>query len=119
MMASRERTAARMFASGPAAEIQRLSCRGFLRLKGFTGTGLAQPKGGAFIKTRRSGSRTVPKGSIWAIGLRVTRPMLRAVSSPNFEAAQPCAASWMVMAKRRTNRLITSVMMFISNQTYL
>src|SRR4030042_4169952 len=72
MMASREKTAARLFAIGPAAEIQRLSRRGFLRLKGLTGTGLAQPKGGAFIMTRSRGRRPVPQGARWAIGLRGT-----------------------------------------------
>src|SRR4030043_2269095 len=98
-MASRGKTAARMFAIGPAADIQRLSRRGFFRLKGLTGTGLAQPKGGAFIMTRRSGNKIVPNGPTWGIGVRVTRPKFRAVSSPNFEAAQPWAASWVEMAK--------------------
>ena len=40
----------------------------------------------------------VPKRSICLIGLNVTRPSLRAVSSPNFSAIQPCAASCSVMA---------------------
>jgi hypothetical protein len=45
-----------------------------------------------------AGSRMVPKGSTCRIGLKVTRPRLLAVSSPSFQAAQPWAASWKVIA---------------------
>ena len=40
-----------------------------------TGTGLAQPnRNGARIKSNMAGSSTVPKGSTWRSGLKLTRP---------------------------------------------
>ena len=67
---------------GPAAEINRLSRLGFLKLKGFTGTGFAQPKGGAPMMIRITGSRMVPTGSMWAMGFKVILPKAWAVGSP-------------------------------------
>src|SRR5690606_18704295 len=59
-----------------------------------TGTGLAhanqtEPE----VITWSTGSRTVPTGSMWGIGLRVSRPRRAAVSSPRALAEAACAHS--------------------------
>src|SRR4051794_24629877 len=41
---------------------------------------------------------TVPTGSTWRIGLRLRRPLRRAVGSPNAFATQPWATSWKTIA---------------------
>src|SRR3954453_17604391 len=65
------------------------------------GTGVAQPnRKGALNRSRRVGTRTVPNGSTCLSGLSVTRPSRKAVSSPSFQAAYACAASWNVIATR-------------------
>ena len=40
----------------------------------------------------------VPKGSMCRAGLKLSLPARRAVSSPSFQAIQPCAASCRVIA---------------------
>ena len=45
-----------------------------------------------------SGNATVPMGSTCRTGLRLSRPFLRAVGSPNAFATQPCEISWSTMA---------------------
>ena len=58
-------------------------------------------------------------GSMWAMGLSETRPSSWAVGSPIRFAAQPWDASWMVMAKSRTNRLMTIDRTSMVNRRYL
>ena len=58
----------------------------FLKLSGFTGTGLAQPNLINIIITK-------PIGSKWAKGLRVYRPANFGVSSPHLTAANAWANS--------------------------
>ena len=58
--------------AGPAIATFIMSIRGFEKLAGFTGTGLAQPKPTNNIIND-------PIGSKCAIGLRVKRPFLAAV----------------------------------------
>ena len=48
------------------------------------------------------GMSTVPMGSMWTSGLRLTRPGSRAVSSPMREAIQAWADSWKERLKSRT-----------------
>jgi hypothetical protein len=79
---------------GPAQEIKAVSRRGLRRLKGSMGTGFPQPK-------RKKRSIKVPIGSRWAKGLRVNRPLNRAVGSPNRSAIQAWANSWIVTAVKR------------------
>lgn len=45
-------------------------------------------------RSRPSGNRTVPMGSICAKGLSVRRPAARGVGSPRRSAARACAYSW-------------------------
>ncbi len=82
-------------ARGPLSDIRMMSDLGFLKYRGLTGTGFAQPK----LKRKR---HTAPSGSMCLSGLRVSRPMALAVGSPREKAAFPWAYSWTVMAKRRT-----------------
>jgi hypothetical protein len=53
-----------------------------------TGTGLAKPNTNcpAVRKYSSSGTATVPIGSIWRIGFRLTRPSSQAVLSPKYLA---------------------------------
>ncbi len=63
---------------------------------GLTGTGFAQPK--------PENRRTIdPTGSRWAKGLRVRRPLILGVLSPNWVAVQAWANSWIVKANTRTS----------------
>jgi len=82
-MASKAIKAAKKLDAGPAADMSMLSRLGFLKLAGLTGTGLAQPKGGAPMMMRMAGIRTVPMGSICGAGFKVILPMIWAVGSPN------------------------------------
>ena len=72
--------------------------RGLRSRRAITGTGLAQPKTGAPLTARISGSAIVPTGSTCRTGLRLSRPFLRAVGSPNAFATQPCEISWSTIA---------------------
>ena len=64
-----------------------------------TGTGLAQPNTkGEPSSTSMPGRTSVPNGSTWRTGLKLTRPSRRAVSSPSRSAIQACAASCSVIA---------------------
>ena len=45
-----------------------------VRLRGLTGTGLAQPMGGIWASTQIKGSAIVHMGSTWSMGLKVKRP---------------------------------------------
>lgn len=86
----------------PAAETQ--SSPGFisLKLKGLTGTGLAQPKSiGEPEKIKRAGKRMVPIGSMWGMGFRVNLPAASAVLSPNLRAIYPCMTSWIITENKR------------------
>ena len=69
-------------AKGPARETIISSRRGWRKLKGSIGTGLAQPMVGMPVKMLIRGKIIVPKGSRWALGLRVSRPRDRGVGSP-------------------------------------
>jgi len=62
---------------GPEMATHIIPLRGFLKLRGLTGTGLAQP---TILVTAKT---SVPTGSRWAIGFRVSLPMFLAVGSPN------------------------------------
>jgi hypothetical protein len=65
--------------------------------------GFAQPSSGTPPqKICISGMRTVPTGSMWTSGLRLTRPWRAAVSSPICSAIQPWADSWTLREKSRT-----------------
>src|SRR3990167_8413020 len=65
------------------------------------GTGFAQPKiTGDLVMISTAGSKIVPKGSIWARGLRVSRPAYLAVLSPNQYAMSPWEYSCTTTAKR-------------------
>ncbi|OIO36377.1 MAG: hypothetical protein AUJ74_02750 [Candidatus Omnitrophica bacterium CG1_02_44_16] len=71
-------------ASGPASPTQIISFLGFFKAAKLTGMGLAHPKRtGEFIITSIMGKRTVPNGSMWASGFKVSRPALCAVVSPS------------------------------------
>lgn len=77
---------------GPAKETFRIPFRGFLKKKGLTGTGFAQPIKGPLPRVaikRKNGTKTVPIGSMWAKGLRVNLPSIFAVGSPSESAASP------------------------------
>src|SRR5581483_9453695 len=75
---------------------------GFLKLLGFTGVGLAQPKVGMWAKYASTGIRIVPMGSMCLTGFRVIRPSILAVGSPQRLAIQACADSWKLMANTNT-----------------
>ena len=81
------------FDRGPAALIQSMLFLGFLKLYGFTGTGLAHPK--CTIKIM-----SVPNGSKCARGFMVKRPLRLAVSSPYLFATKACENSWNVNANK-------------------
>jgi hypothetical protein len=80
-----------MFVAGPAAETRAESLRGFLRLLKATGTGLAEPNIKLPFERINSiiGTRTVPIGSICAIGFKVSLPIIFAVGSPSLYAVYP------------------------------
>mgnify|MGYP004499737293 CR=1 FL=1 len=68
--------AAKIFDTGPAKAVIAISLLGFLKLLGFTGTGLAQPKPNNNIPS-------APIGSILGIGSKVNLPLFFAVGSPS------------------------------------
>jgi hypothetical protein len=74
----------------------------FLKLRGSTGVGFAQPNGGNPSTIRISGMMMVPKGSIWTMGLSEMRPSIFAVGSPSRFAIQACADSCTQIANKRT-----------------
>jgi len=74
--------------AGPARAVRAISFWGSEKFAGFTGTGFPQPK----PKRRRN---SIPNGSVWARGSRVSLPERRGVGSPSFVAAQLWAYSWM------------------------
>ncbi|KKT82977.1 MAG: hypothetical protein UW80_C0025G0010 [Microgenomates group bacterium GW2011_GWC1_44_9] len=83
---------------GPAMEMMPASLLGFFRLKGSKGVGFPQPKTKLVPEIlekmiRLRGRSTVPIGSMWAKGLRVSLPAARGVGSPNLSAAKACANS--------------------------
>ena len=98
-----EAAAVAILAIGPANEIQRPPFRGFRRLRGLYGTGLAHPNTGCLKMMRRRGKMIVPNRSMWTRGLRDARPRAAAVGSPSRLAVQAWAASWTVMAKKMAN----------------
>src|SRR4051812_31041907 len=91
-------TASSRFMPGPASATRIMWTRGLRIRRATTGTGFAQPNTGAPLTARNSGRTTVPIGSTWRIGLRLSRPRRRAVGSPKALATQPCATSWKTMA---------------------
>lgn len=64
-----------------------------LKLFGLYGTGLAQPKTKPVEKYINAGTTMEPIGSRCLRGFKVSRPALRAVSSPNISATYPCEIS--------------------------
>ena len=52
-----------------------------------------------------AGKSSVPTGSMWYMGLSVTRPCSRAVWSPRREAIQACAALVKTQRKDEQNKL--------------
>ncbi len=88
-----------MLAAGPAAVTHTMLGRGLRMLRASTGTGFAQPNRKPPSQSSNAGTSTVPIGSMWRIGLRLSRPCISAVRSPNCLATQPCATSWTVIAK--------------------
>ena len=89
-----------MLIPGPAAATSTMSRRGRRSRRKSTGTGLAKPN---IIRppdasSSIAGRITVPNGSMWRSGLKVTRPSRWAVSSPSRQATAPCAASCRVTA---------------------
>ena len=89
-----------------------MSRRGLFSRRPFTGTGLAQPKIGPLTSARKPGTSSVPTGSTWRMGLRLSRPCSSAVGSPNARAARPCATSWKTIAitsAGTSTRIVVSV----------
>ena len=89
---SAQNSAIARLAPGPAAATHSMWRLGLRRLAKFTGTGLAQPKmkpppTSLESASSTSGTATVPIGSIWRIGFRLTRPCEYAVRSPKYFAA--------------------------------
>ncbi len=85
--------------TGPARDTSIISFCGFLKYRGSTGTGFAQPKTKApdrLVITKTS----KPIGSMWGTGFRVNLPIRRAVGSPRLAATQPCATSCSIIPKR-------------------
>src|SRR5207244_11931723 len=78
----KETNAARKLLTGPATEVRTSSTPGFLKLRGFTGVGFAQPNTGMCANKAIAGSKIVPIGSMCLMGLRVMRPSMLAVGSP-------------------------------------
>ena len=81
------------FVAGPASDTNNMSRRGLRRRFGFTGTGLAHPITGTPASAPIAGRMIDPNGSMCGIGLSVSRPARRAVSSPNQSATTPCEIS--------------------------
>ena len=80
--------------AGPAAATNTISRRGLRSRAKFTGTGLAHPNmKGARTSNSNAGSMMVPNPSMCFRGLKVTRPIRNAVSSPSRQARYPWAAS--------------------------
>ena len=72
------------FEPGPAKETFKSPHFWSLKLKGLTGTGLAQPKRkGLLVITNSKGTRMEPIGSMWLMGFSVRRPAFLAVVSPS------------------------------------
>lgn len=93
------------FAKGPAAATLRVPHFWSLKLKGFIGTGLAQPTTkGLFKITKNKGKIIVPKESICLRGFNVNRPINLAVGSPKRSAVQACIYSWMMAEKMMIKR---------------
>lgn len=91
----------------PAAETQSSPDFISLKLKGLTGTGLAQPKSmGEPENIKRAGKRMVPIGSMWGMGFKVNLPAASAVLSPNLKAMYPCITSWIMTEKSKTTTAI-------------
>ncbi len=94
MKARPSTTASTMFTAGPTSETTTLSLRGWRRRDTFTGTGLAHMKTPWLLRRSRAGRMIVPKGSMWGMGLSVSRPARLAVSSPKARATAPWETSW-------------------------
>ena len=100
-------TAVRMLAAGPAARCQRLSRRGLRRLIGVDGDRLGPAEGRGADQDEHQGQQDRPDGVDVGEGVEANPAHARRPSGrPIGLAAQPCDASWMVMAKSRTNRLM-------------
>jgi len=78
-------------APGPAKLTHIISRFGFLKFRGFTGTGFAQPNPTP-LRLEMTNIK-VPIGSRWTRGFKVKRPLFRAVGSPNLSATHPCEYS--------------------------
>ena len=89
--------------AGPAKDTSTDWFRGWRRRLMATGTGLAQPKTGAPVSARTTGTTIDPKGSMCLIGLRVSRPARLAVSSPHQRATTPWLTSWSITAGMNTS----------------
>ena len=81
------------FEKGPAKETMASSRSLFLKLFLLTGTGFAQPIKAKPEANDANGIITVPIRSTCFIGLNVSLPSFRAVSSPNWDAENACANS--------------------------
>ncbi len=88
--------------TGPATVVRMSSRTKFLKLRVFTGVGLAQPITGMCVTNATRGSMIVPTGSICLSGFSVMRPSMRAVWSPSREAIHPCADSCRLSANNNT-----------------
>ena len=78
---------------GPASATATMPQRGLRRRCATTGTGFAHPNTGAPAMARPSGRISVPSGSTWRSGLKLSRFRSAAVGSPSHFAIQPCATS--------------------------
>src|SRR6187402_2996620 len=94
---------------GPAAATAIIPKRGLLRRCLVTGTGLAQPNAGRPLRMSRPGRISVPNGSTWRIGLRLSRLRSLAVGSPSMSAVQPCATSWNTIATTRAGIIASAI----------
>ena len=100
------------FIAGPA--IATLSCPHFwsIKLRGFMGTGFAQPKIGPLPRVRIKvivGKRKEPTGSKCFKGLNDSLPAYLAVGSPSLYAVNPCAISCKTTEK---SKIINEIIVF-------
>ena len=103
--------------NGPASETSTPWLRGLRRRPTVTGTGFAQPKKPQPDRTMIAGTSSVPIGSTWRTGFRLSRPARFAVSSPNADATQPCEISWRISDGIRMQNQMISVSLIRCDRT--
>ena len=90
--------AIRMLVSGPAIATMAKPRWGWLKKRGCTGIGLAQPNRNVPPEAiHEIANIAEPSGSTWRAGFGDRRPSMRAVGSPRRLATYPCAISCSTM----------------------